>query len=132
MKYLVLSAADAITLDRAFQSLAQPSQSVETTRHLGHVEHPTRDEQALKLPSGVTLYVQPDADVANFKALVADWLGDPAADEVEAILDSKRGEHVVVKDFIEASTEVASAVDGQIKTRSELETDGWFPEPTLN
>jgi len=39
MKYLVLDTADAITLDKAFQSLAQPSQSVETTRHLGHVEY---------------------------------------------------------------------------------------------
>jgi hypothetical protein len=131
MKYLVLSAADAITLDRAFQSLAQPSQSVETTRHLGHVEHPERDKEALKLPSGVSLYVQPDADVSSFAALVADWLGDDAAAEVEAMLESKRGEHVVVKDFIEASTDVKAAVDGQIKTRRELENDGWFPEPTL-
>jgi len=39
MKYLTLDTADAITLDRAFQSLAQPSQDVETTRHLGHVDH---------------------------------------------------------------------------------------------
>jgi hypothetical protein len=131
MQYLTLDTADAITLDRAFQSLAQPSQSVETTRHLGHVEHPERDKEALKLPSGVSLYVQPDADVASFAALVEDWLNADAAAEVEAMLDSKRGEHVVVKDFIEASTEVASAVDGQIKTRSELEADGWFPEPTL-
>jgi hypothetical protein len=131
MKYLVLSAADAITLDQAFQSLAQPNQSVETTRHLGHVEHPTRDQQALKLPSSVSLYVQPDADVSSFAALVADWLGDDAAAEVEAMLDSKRGEHVVVRDFIEASTDVKSAVDGQINTRGELEADGWFPEPEL-
>jgi hypothetical protein len=131
MKYLVLDTADAITLDQAFQSLAQPSQDVETTRHLGHVEHPTEDQQALKLPSGVTLYVQPDADVSSFAALVADWLNADAAAEVEAMLESKRGEHVIVRDFIEASTEVASAVDGQIKTRSELEADGWFPEPTL-
>lgn len=131
MKYLVLDTTDAKTLDRAFQSLTQPSQSVETTRHLGHVEHPERDKEALKLPSGVTLYVQPDADVQGFKSLVADWLNDNAAQEVEAMLESKRGEHVVVRDFIQASTEVASAVDGQIKTRDELEADGWFPEPEL-
>jgi hypothetical protein len=131
MQYLVLDTADAITLDRAFQSLAQPSQSVETTRHLGHVEHPERDKEALKLPSGVSLYVQPDADVVGFKQLVADWLNTDAAQEVETMLESKRGEHVIVRDFIEASTEVASAVDGQIKTRSELEADGWFPEPEL-
>jgi hypothetical protein len=68
VQYLTLSTADALTLDKAFQSLAQPSQSVQTTRHLGHVEHPTRDEQALKLPSGVSLYVQPDADVSTFVA----------------------------------------------------------------
>jgi len=39
MQYLVLDTADAITLDKAFQSLAQPSRDVETTRHLGHVDH---------------------------------------------------------------------------------------------
>jgi len=131
MKYLVLTTADAITLDKAFQSLAQPSQDVETDRHLGHVEHPERDKEALKLPSGVSLYVQSDADVQAFKQLVADWLGDDAAAEVEAMLDSKRGEHVIVRDFIKASTDVKSAVDGQIKSRADLENDGWFPEPEL-
>jgi len=83
MQYLTLDTADALTLDKAFQSLAQPNQSVETTRHLGHVEHPEKDQQALKLPSGVSLYVQPDADVQGFKGLVADWLNADAAQDAD-------------------------------------------------
>jgi hypothetical protein len=131
MKYLPLNDISCTTLDEALYALAAPEQKHETKAHASGVVHPDTGQEALKLPESTTLLLQPHADIQGFADLIESAVGPDAAQEAVDLYEQHTGERVRVEDMLTAGPALEDALAGQIRTRSEMEADGWFPEPTL-
>ncbi|MCS3667410.1 hypothetical protein GGP77_001639 [Salinibacter ruber] len=131
MKYLLLNDISREKLDEALYALAAPEQGHETQAHVGGAVHPDTGQEALRLPDSTSLLLQPHADIGAFADLIEGALGPDAAQETVDLYEQHVGERVRVEDMLTAGPNLEDALAGQIRTRSEMEADGWFPEPTL-
>lgn len=130
MKYLLLNDIPCKKLDEALYALAAPEQEHETKAHAGGVVHPDTGQEALKLPESTSLLLQPHADIDAFASLIENAIGTDAAQETVDLYEQHVGERVRVEDMLTAGPNLEDALAGQIRTRSEMEANGWFPEPT--
>jgi len=150
MMYLPLDSAQLDLLDALCYGIARPwhtRDTKDTGYHAGGVIHPDTGQEALKLPAAdeAQLLMHPEADVvaqvpqyitehfteanlsplAALKRKIAQWYSQAAADEMEATWEANKGTRIRSADFL------ADSIVAEAKTRSEMEADGWFPEPTL-
>lgn len=128
MSYLTLNTADADTLRQELYLLMRPEhvrEERDTIYHVGKVTHPDTGQEAIELPADITIRLHEEADIDAFCALVEGWVDATAAEEVRQNYDANVGEHVLVRDFL------PSAISDQVRTQSEMEAEGWFPEPEI-
>jgi len=123
MKYLILTTPTvdhAKQMSAALWSLARPSSTGSTRYAVGHIVHPSGDAFALVL-GDYTQRVDPDADVDGFVAALP--IPESEKDDVRALLNGARGSRLTVAEFLPPS------LAANLRTREELDADGWFPEP---
>ena len=127
MPYLLLNETTGPTLSAALWDLGRPpeirSEEDVTKYHSSWTEHPDTGQQALRLPESTSLLIHEQADVQSFYDLVGQWLGPDAAGEVQQVVEANdlAESRVMVQDVL------PSAVSDQVRTRDEMESDGWFP-----
>ena len=123
MKYLILTTPTvehAEAMSAALWSLARPTSTGGTRYAVGHIAHPSGDAIALVL-GDYTQRVDPDADVDAFVAALP--IPEDEKDDVRALLNDARGSRLTVAEFLPPS------LAANLRTREELDADGWFPEP---
>ena len=129
MNYLILSQPN---IDRAWQlsaalwelaspSNVQASERRKTTYWSAPINHPTTGAVALPLPTSAE-FIHPEADLSNLQPFLAN-ASEAEQKGVAALIASHVGNRMSFAEALSA----APSFQSQIKTREQLESDGWFP-----
>lgn len=133
MPYVIVKSEHIDGLNRGIMRLLRPSHLREenwTDFYCGKVTHPTTGETALDLPESETVPIHVEANGQELAAILEIFVADGAitqgeADMIGGAVAASAGQNVRIADFIPPSWAA------NVKTREELEADGWFPEETL-
>lgn len=122
MTYLIIPAttqSEAWDFSAAMWHLGR-SYSSSTAYAVGVVQHPDGETFALDL-NAPPIYIQPDADIEAFIAILA----EPAQDDFRQILQDALG----TKANLATMAAAVPFFTDYLRTREQLEADGWFTDP---
>jgi len=146
MKYFILKDKDvskARELSERIWAMKHPNQPADyvTKAYTSHISH--KDGRVALLVDGVeyesivegeavktysdAMLVDPSADTDALIDAVGDAVTAPERAGMKAKLDAAKGKTASLLQF---ATETPS-LQPQLKTREEMEADGWFPDPTI-
>lgn len=142
MKYLILESgiAYARALSAAMWGVTRPSGDNSTKYYVGTLQHPdgraalqvlgeaieTEDEDGN--PAYVFTESQPihkDCDASAFREVIKDSVTEAEANAIEAGIEAAKGGRMSLLSVVLASPSLSP----RLKTKEELQADGWFPEP---
>jgi hypothetical protein len=125
MTYLIPSTPSedyARSMSAALYALSAPADA-QTQDAVRWIAHPETGDVALRLGDEGS-YLQPDADVSAFVGLLPITEGE--ASDLTDKLDAARGTHLRYVDMLPDS------LTDDIKTREQMDADGWFPETDIS
>lgn len=129
MPYVIIKKELIDDLNTGIQRLLRPShlrdEKYITNFYCSKVEHPVTGETALNLPETETVPIHIQADGAELQNILEVFVSDVAISKAEAdaiigAVQVNAGNSVRVADFIPLSWSM------NVKTKQELENDGWF------
>jgi hypothetical protein len=128
--YLVLSKNSleyAKAISSALWKLSRPDAGeLDTKYYNGWIEH--KDTRvALEFPDGDTQPVHVDADSAAFVAVIAPVVSEAEQNAIQGILDASRGSRINILQVLQNSPSLTP----NLKTREQMEADGWFSEENI-
>lgn len=100
-----------------------------TTSWFGVVKHPVTGQCALEVPdlNGEETYVSPQVNLNRLRSLLNPSLADPGeVDNIVAEVNLRKGSRIKFFDLL------PTYAKDNIRTREELEADGWFPNIQVN
>ncbi len=122
MSYLILTTPSedyAAAVSEAMWLLARPSATGSTRYAVGWITHPTTGDVALTL-GDYTQRVDLDADVDAYVAGLP--IPQDEQDSVRDTLNAARGSRLTVDELM------PPALAANLRTREEMDADGWFAE----
>jgi hypothetical protein len=139
MKYFIVarpssdtpSGTRAFLLSMALYALSSPGsvRSLDDTIYLlSVVVHPSNKDGALEIPDSLVIPIHPEADLKSFLELFQSTVTSAEVAAMQSVLTTAR-ESQPGTVTVNASDLIPLSVKSSLKTRQEMITLGWFPEP---
>jgi len=110
----------------AWRDLRQRPETTVTTHWRSWITHPTTGDTALSIDTEEVFPIKPDADASELVTLFEAATSEEQQNMADAVI-AARGASAKVGDLLGLS----SAIVGNLKTRDEMEADGWFATEAL-